>query len=46
MSNIAGLNAALQREVNKLVRQTDAIETTKALIEVLRTQIEIAEKKK
>lgn len=46
MSNVSGLRAALQREVNKLTRQEEAIDATKAMIELLETQVKIAEKTK
>lgn len=46
MSNVSGLRQALAREVAKQKRQEDALEATKALIEVLEAQIAAAEKKK
>lgn len=41
----AGLRQALTREVNKLARQEDALDATKAMIALLEAQIEIAGKK-
>lgn len=46
MSNVAGLKQALSREISKLKRQEDAVEATKALIEVLEAQVAAAEKSK
>lgn len=46
MSSVGALRKALEREVNKLARQEDAIEATKAMIALLESQIAIAEKKK
>lgn len=44
MSN--GIRQALTREVNKLVRQEDAIEATKAMIELLEAQVAALDKSK
>lgn len=44
MSN--GIRLALTREVNKLVRQEEAIEATKAMIEVLEAQVTALDKAK
>lgn len=44
MSNIAALTAALNREISKLKRQEEAVEATRALIEVLQAQIAAVKK--
>lgn len=46
MSNVNGLKKSLERERNKQVRQEDALEATKSLIEVLEGQIAALEKAK
>ena len=43
---LINLRTALGREESKLIRQEKAVEATKGLIELLRVQIELEEKKR